>query len=121
MKTLFVATIAVLTLSAGAAAARALSDNPPTATTICLEAGGQQRAAVCKAHASRLDATEDICQCGGAAQRVTITVCPAGVSAPGESAAYEQARLKAVSHGSLVGATWQGQPMCVAPRNRGDR
>ena len=34
-----------------------------------------------------------------------------------DSAAYETARHAAVKNGSLVGATYQGKPMCVAPRN----
>jgi hypothetical protein len=41
------------------------------------------------------------------------------VRPPAESVAYGRARLKAASHGGLADATWQGQPMCVAPRNRG--
>jgi hypothetical protein len=39
------------------------------------------------------------------------------VRAPAESAAYERARRAAVQRGSLVGATYQGKPMCVAARN----
>jgi hypothetical protein len=49
--------------------------------------------------------------------RVTTPVCPRGVSPPAESAAYEKARLAAVSQGSLVGAMYQGKPMCVPARN----
>ena len=37
---------------------------------------------------------------------------------PAESAAFEEARRKAVVKGSLVGASWQGRPICVAPPNR---
>ena len=32
--------------------------------------------------------------------------------------AYEEARLKAINNGSLVGANYQGKPMCVNPSNR---
>lgn len=114
---LFAATI--LSLGAGAASADSLADNPPKSTTICLDAGGHQLPARCRAQASRLDAREDICICPAASQPVKVAVCASGVHAPAESAAYERDRLKAVSHGSVVGAMWQGQPMCVAPRNSG--
>jgi len=40
------------------------------------------------------------------------------VSPPADSAALERARLAAIRHGSIVGATFRGQPMCVAPRQR---
>jgi hypothetical protein len=104
---------AALALSAGAAWA----DSPGgKTTTICLDSGGHQAPVRCKTQdASRLTHREDICSCPGATQQVTVPLCARGMHPPGESAAYEQARLKAVSHGSLEGATWQGQPMCVAP------
>ena len=102
-----------LALSAGAASAESMSVQT---TTICLDSGGRQAAVHCKTQsASRLSNQEDICICPAATMTVKAPLCGAGLKPPGESAAYEQARLKAVSHGSLAGATWQGQPMCVAP------
>ena len=108
---------AVLSLAAGAAAAQSLADNPPKTRTICIDVSGRSLPATCRAHASRLDAREDICLCGGAAEMVTASVCPPGVRAPAESRAFERARRAAISHGSIVGATYNGQLMCVAPRN----
>jgi hypothetical protein len=106
--------LGVLALSAGAASA----DSKST-TTICLDGGGHQAAVHCKTQdASRLSNREDICICPGATRQVTAPLCPPGVRPPAESAAYEQARLKAVSNGSVEGATWRGQPMCIAPRDR---
>jgi hypothetical protein len=67
--------------------------------------------------ASRLDPREDICTCPLGGERVTSPICPAGVRPPAESAAYEKARHAAVTNGSLVGASFQGKPMCSAPRN----
>jgi hypothetical protein len=119
MKLPILLSLAALGLTAGLARADSLSDNPPKSTTICLDSGGHQAAVHCRAQASRIDAREDICICPGATQQVKVSVCEAGVKPPGESAAYMRDRLKAVSHGSVVGATWQGQPMCVAPRNQG--
>ena len=118
MKGTLFAAVAALSLSAGLAYADSLVDNPPKSTTIFLDAGGQQKPVHCRAQASRLDAREDICICPAATQTVTAPVCGPGEKPPAESALYERERLKAVSHGSIVGATWQGQRMCVAPRNR---
>lgn len=111
---------AALSFTAGIAGADSLADNPPKSTTICLQAGGELAPSQCRAQASRLDAREDICICPAATIQVKAPVCGPGVQPPDESVDYAQARLKAVSHGSLMGATWHGQPMCVAPRNRGD-
>lgn len=85
-------------------------------TSICLDGSGHQRQVHCRGQdASRLNQQADICICPGATRQVTAPLCPPGVKAPPESMDYVQARLKAISHGSLVGATWRGQPMCVAP------
>jgi hypothetical protein len=92
----------------------------PRTTTICLDVGGQQRVVTCRQHnASRIDRTEDICQCLHSGQPVTVDVCPAGVAPPPESAAYLRERYAAVAHGSLVGASWRGRPICVAPHRGG--
>ncbi len=120
MKSSIFLAAAVLSFSAGVACAQSLADNPPKSTIICLDTGGQLRPVVCRAEPSRLDAREDICICPGSTQQVTAPICAPGVTPPAESALYERERLKAVSHGSVVGASWHGQPMCVAPRNRGD-
>ena len=108
---------AVMSLAAGAVAAQSLADNPPKTRTICLDVAGKSLPATCRTQGSRLDAREDICLCGPGGEMVTAPVCPAGVKAPAESAAYERARRAAVSHGSLVGAMYNGRPMCVAARN----
>jgi hypothetical protein len=120
MKPSILIAVAVLGLSAGIASADSLADNPPKSTTICLDSIGRMLPVHCRAQASRLDAREDICICPAATQEVKAPVCGPGVHPPGESAAYERERLRAVRHGSVVGAVWQGQAMCIAPRNRGD-
>ncbi len=106
-----------LSLAAGAAAAQSLSDYPPKVRTVCIDVAGRNVPARCQAQASRLDQREDICLCDTGAQMVTAPICPPGVKPPAESAAYEKARRAAINKSSLVGATYQGQPMCVAPRN----
>lgn len=100
---------------AGAAGAQSAVD--PTVTTACIDVAGRSLPVTCRVQAGRLNAREDICQCLNGGRQVTVSVCPAGVKPPTESAAYERARLAAIKKDSLVGATWQGQPMCVAPRN----
>ena len=106
-----------LSLAAGAAAAQSLADNPPKVTTICLDVSGRSLPATCKLPGSRIDAREDICLCPAGGERVTIPICAKGVNPPAESRAYERARQAAVSHGSLAGASFNGQPMCLAARN----
>ena len=115
MRRLVPAVVAVLSL-AGAASADSLADNPPKTTTLCIDPMGRNLPASCHGQASRLDAREDICLCPAGAERVKTSVCPSGVRPPGESAAFYRARKAAVQNGSLVGATYTGQPMCVPPR-----
>ena len=113
MKLSILLAAAALAISAGAASADVIDK---TTTTICLDSGGRQLAPSCKSQdASRLSQQEDICICPAATRNVKAPLCPPGVNPPGESAAYEQARLAAVSNGSLVNASWKGQAMCVAP------
>jgi hypothetical protein len=120
MKPSILLAAATLALSAGAALASPLSDNPPKSMTICLDSGGHKAPVSCHTgNASRLDAREDVCICPAATRQVSIPVCAAGVKPPAESVAYEQARLKAAAGSGLEGATWQGQAMCSAPRSRG--
>jgi hypothetical protein len=103
-------------LAAGAAQAQPVGPNPPTSTIICLDVGGQSLPAVCDVPAGRLDKRENICTCPRG-MRTEVAICPPGVDAPPESRALERARRDAVRKGSLIGATWQGRPMCVAPRH----
>jgi len=109
--------LALAALGFTAAAGAALADKPTT-RTVCLDPAGKSLPAHCKvAQASRISQDVDICICPGGADRVEAPVCPKGVREPAESAAYERARKAAVKDGSLVGASFNGQPMCVAPRN----
>ena len=108
---------AAFVAAAGAASAQApLSQNPPTQTIICLDVNGQTLPVSCKVPASRLDKREDFCTCRTGTQ-VDISICPDGVKAPAENRAYEKARKAAVKNGSLLGATYEGRPMCVTGRN----
>ncbi|HSV01874.1 MAG TPA: hypothetical protein VLI41_01600 [Phenylobacterium sp.] len=101
---------------AGAAAAQPVTESPPSTAVICVDVAGRTLPVRCRAQASRVNQSYDICQCLSGGQRVIASVCPDGVSPPGDSAALEQARRAAIQHGSIVGATFRGQPMCVAPR-----
>jgi len=103
---------------AAAIPAQSLADNAGRTRTVCLDPAGKNLPAHCKmGEASRIESHEDICLCPAGAERVEAPVCPSGVREPAESAAYERARRAAVKNGSLVGATFNGQPMCVAARN----
>jgi hypothetical protein len=117
MKNAVIALAAAVSLGAGGALAQPVGENPPTTTILCLDVSGRILPATCRVPASRLDQREDICTCPMGGERVTTPICPAGVRPPAESAAYERARHAAITRGSLVGATYEGMPMCVAPRN----
>jgi hypothetical protein len=116
MRTIIILGAAAALLSGPAVAQSAFN---PAVTTICLDVGGQTRPVTCHGQASRVDQREDICQCLRGGQPVTVSVCPKGVRAPAESAAFERERYAMVHGGSLVGASAQGRPICVDPR--GDR
>lgn len=109
---------AALSLLAGVACARPASGTPGTAV-LCLDVGGRILPTVCRTSASRLDQRQDICLCPAEGERVIASICAPGVKPPPDSAALMRARHAAVSHGSLVGATYEGRPLCVDPRNAG--
>lgn len=110
MKAIFV----ILGLAGALAAAPALGEPSRNATTsICLDPAGHTLPVSCRAKASRVEHEEYICQCLRGGEQITIPVCPEGVRPPAESAAYERARRAAVQKGSLIGATYQGQPICA--------
>jgi hypothetical protein len=118
--TLLAAAVAGLMASAFAVDAARPADGPKT-QTICLDTGGHQRAATCHGYGggSRLSGDSgDVCTCPSGAQIVKAPICAPGETPPAEGLAYEQARLKAINNGSLVGANYQGRPMCVNPSNR---
>ena len=117
MKTLFPILAAALGLALAAGAhAQAPSRASPT-TILCLEPSGRSVPPLCRVPASRLDPSEFICTCPGGGMRTVAPICPPGVDPPPESAALERARREAVRGGGLVGAAFQGRPMCVAPRS----
>ena len=110
-----------LALAAGPALAQPVNENPPTTTIMCIDVGGRSLPARCQVPASRLDQREDICLCDDG-RRVEASICPAGVKEPAEGVALMRARREALAASrTLVGATFNGQPMCVAPREGGMR
>lgn len=102
--------------AAGAAQAQPVGETPPTTTIVCLDVGGQDMPAVCKVPGSRLDPREDICVCPAGGMRTVAPICPKGVRPPPNSAALDRARRPALRSGTLVGLTFDGRPICVAPR-----
>lgn len=109
--------IAALALTAGAAAAQPIGENPPTRTIQCIDVGGQSIPPTCQVPGSRLDKREDICTCPAGGQRVEVAVCAKGERAPPESKALNIARRQGLRDGSLLGDTIEGRRICVAPRN----
>lgn len=109
---LIAAAAAVMSSSAFAAD---LSANPPTRTKTCLDVDGSSLPVVCSLPASRLDMRENFCSCP-AGHMVDTPVCANGQKPQAENRTYLRARRAAARDGSLLGDSYQGQPMCVAPR-----
>lgn len=113
------AALAALTFAAAGAAQaqdRGRNSLTPDKTEICLDVSGGTLPIVCKVPASRLDKREDICSCPQG-MRTTVAVCGPGQTAPGETVALDAVRREAARDGSLIGDLFQGQPICVAPRD----
>jgi hypothetical protein len=106
---------AAAALVSSAAMAGDLSSNPPTSTEICLDVDGSSLPVVCSVPASRLDKRENFCSCPEGHQ-VTTPVCANGQKPQAENRTFLRARRTAARDGSLLGDSYQGQPMCVAPR-----
>jgi hypothetical protein len=117
IRTILIAATALAASSGLAMAQSPLGQNPPTQRVICIDVGGQNLPAVCKAPASRVDQREDICSCHRGTM-VDAPVCPDGVKPPAETVAFDRARKLAAKDGSLIGDLYQGEPMCVRQRLR---
>ncbi|MDB5429158.1 MAG: hypothetical protein JWP35_274 [Caulobacter sp.] len=82
---------------------------------ICIDPGGRSEPISCSVYGGRTGASENVCSCATNASKVVVPVCPDDVRPPAESMAYERARKEAARDGTLVGDTFQGGPMCIAP------
>jgi hypothetical protein len=117
MRQIIFAAIAGFTIASAAAAAEPVV---PDTATLCLDTIGVNHPPVCHTlSASRINTQPDICQCLGPWRHVTASWCAPNEKAPAESHSYEVARLDhARKHkDSIVGATYDGKPMCVRPGN----
>jgi hypothetical protein len=106
---------AAAAVMSSAALAGDLSSNPPTSTQTCLDVDGSSLPVVCSVPASRLDKRENFCSCPEGHQ-VKTPVCANGQKPQAENRIFVRARRAAARDGSLMGDSYQGQPMCVAPR-----
>ena len=105
-----------LAACAGLAQAADMSANPPKQSQVCLDVSGGTLPVVCHAPASRLDKREDICQCPQG-RLVDVAVCAPGQHEPPDGLALSKVRRLAAKDGSLIGDQFNGQPICIAPRN----
>lgn len=106
---------AVLALAGASAQAADMTSNPPRQTAICLDVGGQTLPVVCRVPGSRLDKREDFCSCPEGS-RTEVAVCAKGQRPPADGLALDKVRRLAAKDGSLLGDTFEGKPICVAPR-----
>lgn len=116
MKPLRILVASAALAAAPAALAQPINENPPTYTVICLDVSGRSLPVACQVPGSRVDKREDICICHEGT-KTDVSICPKGVRAPAESLALEKARKAQAKHFSLIGATFEGRPICVEPRN----
>jgi hypothetical protein len=102
-----------------AAAAGASGPPAPASTTaVCIDVNGALLAANCRVEATRLEPRPDICSCARGV-RAAASVCPATVKPPPESPAVARARREILARrGDLVGASFEGKPLCVERRPR---
>ena len=114
MSRAFIASLA-FALAATAAAAQPQTNRPDLAM-VCVDVNGELRAPACRQGlTTRLNPSEDSCTCPRG-QQIEASVCPPSVAAPPDSLAVNRARNAVLrQRSSLVGATWQGQPLCVPP------
>ena len=107
-----------LALLAPTAAAAAPATQPNETIAVCVDVNGALLASDCRAQASRLDTRQDICSCPRGV-RTEASYCPANVKPPPESLAVARARRDVLrKQESLVGATFEGRPLCVERRQR---
>ena len=90
---------------------------PKSTATVCVDVNGALKAPDCHSNkASRLEPNYDVCTCSQGV-RAEASVCPDGVSPPGESAAVQDfRRMYLRNRQTLVGANYQGHWLCVQPR-----
>ena len=112
MRPAFIASLALL---AASCADKAAAPHQNLATA-CIDVSGSQEVVQCVRHGwSRFSADEGFCSCPTPAREVQATPCAPGERAPAENAEYRAALRAASRGGSLVGATFHGKPICVAP------
>jgi hypothetical protein len=112
MRLLIIASIALL------AAACADKTATPTANvvTACIDPSGSQDVVNCVKHGwSLFSKDEGFCTCPTAAREVKATPCAPGERPPAEDAEYRETLKSASADGSLVGDTFHGKAICVAP------
>ena len=104
-------------LALGAVGAQAQPDtNRPHLAIVCVDVNGALRPPAChQGLTTRINPTEDSCVCR-TGNRVEASICPPGVAAPADSLAVNRARNNVLrAQKDLVGATYEGRPLCVAP------
>ncbi|MDO1558391.1 hypothetical protein Q0812_02985 [Brevundimonas sp. 2R-24] len=89
----------------------------PDAITLCLTSLGTQVAAVCRNPGGSQSGYEGFCVCPIEARQVAAPPCPEGEDPPTPNREYERARMEAARDGSLYGDSYNGQAMCLRPRD----
>lgn len=106
-------TAMVVALGLAFAGAASAQDAPKLGRTeICVTGSGHVEPGVCKVIGSG-SMRNNSCRCPKGGRATPVSICERGMKAPVEDKAFRQFRAKAAKDGTLVGTTWQDQPVCV--------
>jgi hypothetical protein len=81
-------------------------------TQICLRSNGHTEAGACRVIGTG-STRSDICRCPPGTRLTDVSICSIGMKAPKEDGAFRAWRAQTAKGGSLVGAEYQGKPVCV--------
>ncbi|HVY04035.1 MAG TPA: hypothetical protein VG983_10300 [Caulobacterales bacterium] len=108
--------IPALFLAAAACSSQQMTAGEADTATACIDVSGAQAIVKCVKHESTLlGGDEGFCTCPTPARQVKASPCAPGESPPAETSAYRAAVREAAKDGSLIGDTFEGQPMCIEP------
>jgi hypothetical protein len=85
----------------------------------CVDVSGQFEPAACDLKGPTVNGSSlGFCTCPATSRRIEASFCAKGSHPPVDNTEYNAAVREAIAKdSSLVGDTFQGKPMCIAPRS----
>jgi hypothetical protein len=81
-------------------------------TQICVRSNGHTEGGRCKVIGTG-SSRSDMCRCPAGTRLIDVSICSVGMKAPSEDSAFRAWRAETAKSGTLVGAEYQGKPVCV--------